>query len=98
MNEVEFRNWLLQNNVKRKVQSDIVSRLKKIEREIEDCDLDAQYKTDRCERLMYLFSNMGLNDEMKKYPNAHFPFGKYYMNTFRYAIKCYVSFCNEILS
>lgn len=95
MNEVDFRNWLLQSNVNCKVQSDIVSRLKKIEREIENCDIDVHYKADRCEYLMSLFANMGLNDEMKKYPNANFPIGKYYMSTFRYAIKYYVNFCDE---
>lgn len=96
MNEVEFRNWMVRNKTNRKVQSDIVSRIKKIEREIENCDVDEQYRSDRCESLMALFLNMGLNDEMKKYPNADFPIGKYYMSAFRYAIKQYVLFCDEI--
>ena len=34
MNEVEFKNWMDKNNVNHKVQSDIISRIKKIEREI----------------------------------------------------------------
>lgn len=95
MNEVEFRNWMVRNNVNRKVQSDIVSRIKKIEREIENCDIDEQYRSDRCVSLMALFLKMGLNDEMKKYPNAGFPIGKYHMSTFRHAIKYYVMFCDE---
>lgn len=95
MNEIDFRSWLVRNHVNRKVQSDIVSRLKRIEKEIENCDLDEQYRNDRCEWLMSLFLNMGLNDAMKQYPDADFPIGKYYMSTFRHAIKHYVGFCEE---
>ena len=40
MNEVEFRNWLVNKGVKTKVAGDIISRLKKIEREIENCDIE----------------------------------------------------------
>ncbi len=95
MNEVEFRNWLLKRGSNKKVQSDVVSRIKKIEREIENCDIDEQYRRDRCGYLMSLFLNMGINYEMGKHPNAKFPIGKYYMSTFRYAIKQYVQFCDE---
>ena len=95
MNEVEFRNWMVGRDVNRKVQSDTISRIKKIEREIEGCDIDEQYRSDHCESLMSLFRNMGNNKEMKKYPEADFPIGKYYMSVFRYAIKQYVLFCEE---
>ena len=44
---------------------------------------------------MALFLNMGLNDAMKQYPDANFPIGKYYMSTFRHAIKYYVKFCED---
>lgn len=97
MNEVDFRNWLVKNDVNKKVQSDIVSRIKKIEKEIENCDIDEQYRRDKCEYLMSLFLNMGINDEMKKYSSAEFPIGKYHMSTFRYAIKYYVRFCSDTL-
>ena len=40
MNEVDFRNWLVKNDVNKKVQSDIVSRIKKIEKEIENCEVN----------------------------------------------------------
>ncbi len=95
MNEVEFKNWLVNNDVNKKVRSDIVSRIKKIEKEIENCDIDEQYRSDGCEYLMSLFANMGLNEKMKKYQNVNLPIGKYHMNTFRYAIKHYVRFCDE---
>lgn len=95
MNEVEFKNWLFKNGINKKVQSDVISRIKKIERELENCDIDEQYRRDQCEYLLSLFLNMGINDEMKKYPNANFPVGKYYMSTFRHAIRYYIRFCNE---
>ncbi len=98
MNEIEFRNWLAVNGVNKKVQSDILSRIKKIEKEIENCDIDEQYRSDRCQYLMSLFANMGFNEKMKSYENADLPIGKYYMNTFRYAIKHYVKFCDEFLN
>lgn len=95
MNEVGFRNWLINNGTNRKVAGDTVSRLKRIEREINYCDIDEQYRSDKCEYLMSLFLKLGNNDEMKKYPNANLPIGKYYMSTFRYALKQYVKFCEE---
>ncbi len=95
MNEVDFRNWLSKNNVSKKMQSDFVSRLKRIEREINHCDMDEQYRSDRCAYIMGLFVNMGKNDALQQYRNSDFPVGKYTMNTFRYAIKQYVAFCDE---
>lgn len=95
MNEVEFKNWLNKIGINKKVQSDFTSRLKRIEREFNHCDIDEQYRGDKCKYLMSLFVNMGMNDEMKKYPNIDLPIGKYYMSTYRYAIKKYIQFCDE---
>ena len=95
MNEVDFRNWMVRKSVNRKVQSDVVSRLKKIEREIENCDIDEQYRSDKCVHLMSLFLKLGNNDEMKKYPNANLPIGKYYMSTYIHSLKEYIKFKNE---
>ena len=36
-------------------------------------------------------------EEMKKHPNTNLPIGKYHMSTFRYALKQYIQFRNEIL-
>lgn len=98
MNEVEFRNWLIKNNVAHKVASDTVSRLKRIEREIKNCDINEQYRSDRCEYLLSLFLNMGNNEEMRRLSMGGFPIGKYYMSTYRYALKYYVRFCDETIS
>lgn len=98
MNEVEFRNWLSKNGVTGKIQSDCVSRLRRIERELNQCDIDEQYRTDKCEYLLKLFLDMGNNDEMKKYPNANLPIGKYYMSTYRHALKQYIQFSENTTS
>lgn len=92
MNEAEFRNWLSKNGVADKLQSDCVSRIKRIEKELNQCDIDEEYSRDNCKHLMAVFSNMGINHEMKKYPHANLPIGKYYMNTYRRAIRQYVEF------
>lgn len=97
MNEIEFRNWLLKNGCTAKVAGDHISRIKRIERAINHCDIDEQYRSDKCEFLMSLFVNMGQNDNMKNYPNAKLPIGKYYMSTYRHSIKQYVAFCEETL-
>jgi len=76
MNEVEFRNWLGKRNIKKKVQGDCVSRLKRIEHELNHCDIDEQYRSDKCNRLMSLFANMGKNPQMKEFPDADLPIGK----------------------
>lgn len=98
MNEVEFRNWLIGNGCAPKVAGDHISRIKRIERELNHCDIDEQYRSDKCEYLISLFANNGNNDEMKKIKNTTLPFGKYYMSTYRLAIKKYVMFCDEIIS
>ena len=98
MNEVEFRNWMKDNGSKTKVISDCISRLKRIEREFDHCDLDKEYHCDRCDSLLSAFENMGQNDNMKKYPNANFPIGKYYMSTYRYSLKKYIAFCEQVIS
>jgi len=95
MNEFKFKNWMARKNINKKVQSDMISRLKKIEREIENCDIDEQYRSDKCEYLMSLFLNMGINEKMKKHPKAKFPFGKYYISAYKYAVKNYVHFCED---
>lgn len=34
MNEVEFRNWMVNRGIKNKIAGDVISRLKRVEREI----------------------------------------------------------------
>jgi hypothetical protein len=95
MNEVEFRNWMINNGINRKVACDTISRLKRIERELNHCDIDEHYRSDKCEYLMSLFLKSRKISAMKKYPNANLPFGEYRMSIFRYALNQYVKFCDE---
>ena len=39
---------------------------------------------------------MGINDNMKKYSNANFLIGKYHMSTYRYSLKKYIAFCDQV--
>lgn len=77
MNEIDFKIWLNENNTPKKVQSDLISRLKRFEREIKNCDIDEQYRNDKCVYLLSLFKNKGLNDNMAEYINSNLPIGKY---------------------
>ena len=98
MNEIEFRKWLSQKGTTKKVQSDFVSRLKRLERELNQCDIDEQYRIDKCNYLMSLFYRMGNNDSMKQHKNINLPIGKYYMSTYRYALKKYIKYCDETVT
>lgn len=94
MNEVEFRNWKMQNGCKKKLSSDTISRLKRIEKELR-CDIDIEFKKDKCQYLISLFLAMGRNEEMKKYGDVNLPIGKYYMATYTSAIRNYVEFLED---
>lgn len=96
MNEVEFRSWMCGENITKKVQGDLVSRLKKIERTFGNIDLDSEYKKDKCEFLLSLFLNKGENAAMQSYGNVALPIGKYQLSVYRYAIRKYISFLQTI--
>ena len=38
---------------------------------------------------------MGVNESMEQYSNTSLPIGKYYMNTYRHALKQYVKYCED---
>lgn len=90
MNEIDFKIWLMKKNVNKKVLSDCISRLKKIEKEL-GCDIDEECKCDMCKQLLLLFSKMG-KSLIEKYPESNFPIGKYSMNTYKLALKKYIEF------
>ena len=47
MNEIDFRSWMIQHNYNKKVISDTISRIKKIEKEICYCDIDEHFINDK---------------------------------------------------
>ena len=55
MNEIYFRAFLISKNYSKKVCSDFVSRIKRLENSIEKCDIDDEYDKDRCSTLLSLF-------------------------------------------
>lgn len=95
MKEIEFRQWLSKNNVPKKIQSDLVSRLKRFERAIENCDIDEQYRSDKFSYLFSLFQNKGLNDNMNKLKDVNLPIGKYQLSVFKYALNKYKQFIED---
>ncbi|MGN0432578.1 MAG: hypothetical protein ACI4EQ_09530 [Lachnospiraceae bacterium] len=95
MNELDFRQWLNHNQVSRKMQSDFISRIKKVERSIENCDIDEQYRSDRCSYLLSLFKNKGINPNMSQYSDVDLPIGTYYLCVYKHAITKYIQFLDE---
>jgi hypothetical protein len=59
MNELIFRKWLANNGYNNKVVSDTVSRLKKLEHSVNNCDIDSEFKKDNC--AYYNSLSVGLN-------------------------------------
>lgn len=91
MDELGFRVWMSANNVKNKVQSDCVSRLKRIEKELK-IELDECYKETELKDVLDAFLKMGMNEKMDEYGNVNLPIGKYYMSTYRHSLKQYIAF------
>ena len=92
MNEIDFKNWLGTQNTTKKVQGDLISRIKRLERAFDNIDLDEEYQKDKCCFLLSLFKNKGLNSEMDKFENSSLPIGQYQLSTYKYALKKYISF------
>lgn len=95
MFEFEFAVWLVKKNYSRKLCSDYISRLKRLEHSISNCDIDEEYNKDKCEDLLLLFENSGKNEKMASRLIDNLPIGKYYLSTYKYAIKKYVEFLDD---
>lgn len=88
MNEIDFRKWMLSTGKNPKVTSDTISRLKKIERELGNIDIDDEYEKDQCNQLLSLFENTGRNERMNQYSTS-LPIGKYCLSAYKYSVKQY---------
>lgn len=97
MNEMDFRIWLSHQGINKKVSSDLVSRLKRIEREINHCDIDKEYRSDQCNALLSLFRSKGINAQMDALETS-LPVGKYQLSTYKYALQKYITFLTETTS
>lgn len=96
MNEIDFKNWLSKEGYSKKVSSDNVSRIKKIERIYYCVDIDEEFHKDGCKQLLSIFRNKGENEEMKKLDFSSLPVGKYQLSTYKYAVSLYVRFLNKL--
>ena len=94
MNEIDFRAWLNNEGLSRKVQSDLVSRIKRVERACGNCDIDDEYRKDGCAFLLSVFRNKGINDNMGRFGEPNLPIGKYHLSTYKYAVQKYVIYRN----
>lgn len=92
MNEIDFKTWLNNEGLSRKVQSDLISRLKKVERACGNCDIDDEYNKDACSFLLSVFRNKGINEDMERFGETNLPIGKYYLSAYKYAVQKYVVF------
>ena len=97
MNEIEFRTWLSKNGMPSKVRSDLVSRLKKLERSLGNCDLEEEYRKDRCSFVLSLFRNKGENGDMARFGDTGLPVGKYHLSVYKYAVQKYLDYLNATL-
>lgn len=95
MDEMNFRKWLNSQGVSLKMQSDICSRIKRLERTTQSCDIGEEYCNDRCAYLLSLFENKGVNDNMKKLGEVDLPIGKYQLSVFKYAVNKYIKYIEE---
>lgn len=91
MLEIEFKAWLINNGDREKITSDHISRIKRLERELNHCDIDEEYKKDKCTYIISLFKNKGINKCMEEY-NSKLPIGKYYLASYVYSIRKYLEF------
>ena len=95
MDEIGFKIWLLNKGKNRKMTSDMISRIKRVERELSFIDVDEEYQKDGGKYLLSLFLHTGKNREMDKH-YSNLPIGKTSMNAYKYAIKNYIDYKNNI--
>lgn len=98
MNEIDFRNWMLVNSYNKKVISDTISRIKKIEFDLNHIDIDIEYSKDECATLLSFFKNKGDNAYASSFENCTLPIGKYQLATYKYAIQKYIKYKNETVA
>ena len=92
MKELDFHNWLTNNDTPQKLCSDYVSRLKRLELSLRDCDIDQEYLKDKCLSLLEMFKKGGKNEKMASCHIGNLPIGKYHLATYKYALNKYLEF------
>ena len=98
MDIIYFRNWLINQNKNKKIISDIISRIKKVELLI-GSSIDEQDKKESCDFLLSLFNNKGINDQMNNFiinSNVSMPIGKYHLSAYKYAVNTYINYLKSL--
>ena len=90
MKELDFRKWLNETGVSKKMQSDFVSRLKRLETKLEIFDIDEEYKSDKCQKLLKYLSEGCKNSPYSKELDLQGASNQY--TVLKYAVKKYISF------
>lgn len=97
MNIVDFSNWLLSNDTNKKVTSDIVSRLKRIDRELMNKNsyttIDIEYSKDKCRTLLNSFDKTYTENDLLS--DSNLPLGKPALASYKYALNKYLQFLNQ---
>lgn len=96
MNTVGFSNWLLsKGHNKKTTSSDIVSRLKRIDKEILYSDLhtniDEQYNLDLCKGLLSLLSR-GKDNKNNVLRNTNLPINKPEISNYKTSLNKYLKY------
>ena len=95
MNIVGFSNWLLSKGHNKKITSDIVSRLKRINREILYSDLhtniDEQYNFDFCKGLLNLLSR-DMDKKNNVLRNTNLPINKPEISNYKTSLNKYLKY------
>ncbi len=95
MNTVDFNNWLLSKGKRKKVASDTVSRLKRIDKELLNSTyhttVDEQYNIDKCENLLNSF-NLKYPDKKKLLLGSSLPINNPEIANYKSALKKYMEY------
>ncbi len=98
MNTAEFSNWLLSNGSSKKIASDIVSRLKRINYEliesIPSTNIDEQYNIDGCKLLLNSF-NRNSSSNRKLLLKSSLPFNKPEIANYKLSLSRYIKHLNN---
>ena len=90
MKELDFRKWLNESGVSKKMQSDFVSRLKRLETKLEIFDIDEEYKSDKYQKLLKYLSEGCKNSPYSKGLSLKGTSNQY--TVLKYAVKKYIYF------
>lgn len=96
MNIVEFNNYLLSEGSKKKVASDMISRLKRIDNELilMGTSIDEQYSNDKCSVLIKSL-NKKISDSEEMLKGSSLPLDKPEIANYKHSLKKYINYLNS---